>query len=226
MNKNNSHMKTLIRTIACLGVLGLMASCQMYEIDTQMTPEQQAASIRMVCDALPSYTVASTDANAVTFNVSSNTPWTITRSSGADWCTVTPSSSSTGALISNVVVTFEDNATAEDRKVTLTPKGDKVGIPVTIDITQNRQGRLYVTPVAGDYSALGGPLSFSVQTNVAWEVHSSASWLTFNRESGEPDPDGRTFNIIATAAPSEVLERTATVTVKAGDEEARFDVTQ
>ena len=226
MNKNNSHMKTIIRTIACLGVLGLMASCQMYEIDTQMTPEQQAASIRMVCDALPSYTVASTDANAVTFNVSSNTPWTITRSSGADWCTVTPSSSSTGALISNVVVTFEDNATAEDRKVTLTLKGDKVGIPVTIDITQNRQGRLYVTPVAGDYSALGGPLSFSVQTNVAWEVHSSASWLTFNRESGEPDPDGRTFNIIATAAPSEVLERTATVTVKAGDEEESFDVTQ
>lgn len=226
MNKNNSHMKTIIRTIACLGVLGLMASCQMYEIDTQMTPEQQAASIRMVCDALPSYTVASTDANAVTFNVSSNTPWTITRSSGADWCTVTPSSSSTGALISNVVVTFEDNATAEDRKVTLTLKGDKVGIPVTIDITQNRQGRLYVTPVAGDYSALGGPLSFSVQTNVAWEVHSSASWLTFNRESGEPDPDGRTFNIIATAAPSDVLERTATVTVKAGDEEESFDVTQ
>ncbi len=226
MNKNNSHMKTLIRTIACLGVLGLMASCQMYEIDTQMTSEKQAASIRMVCDALPSYTVASTDANAVTFNVSSNTPWTITRSSGADWCTVTPSSSSTGALISDVVVTFLDNATAEDRKVTLTLKGDKVGIPVTIDITQNRLGRLFVTPVAGDYSALGGPLTFTVQTNVAWEVHSSEGWLTFNRESGEPDPDGRTFTIIATAAPSQVLERTATVTVKAGDEEESFDVTQ
>jgi hypothetical protein len=226
MNKNNSHMKTLIRTIACLGVLGLMASCQMYEIDTQMTPEKQAASIRMVCDALPSYTVASTDANAVTFNVSSNTPWTITRSSGADWCTVTPSSSSTGALISDVVVTFQDNATAEDRKVTLTLKGDKVGIPVTIDITQNRLGRLFVTPIEGEYAATGGPLTFSVQTNVAWEVHSSAGWLTFNRESGEPDPAGRTFTIIATAAPSQVLERTATVTVKAGDEEESFDVTQ
>ena len=219
-------MKTIIRTIACLGVLGLMASCQMYEIDTQMTPEKQAASIRMVCDALPSYTVASTDASAVTFNVSANTPWTITRSSGADWCTVTPSSSSTGALISDVSVTFQDNATAQDRKVTLTIKADKVGIPVTVEITQARQGRLYVTPVAGDYSALGGPLSFNVQTNQTWEVHSSASWLTFNRESGEPDPDGRTFTIIATAAPSDVLERTATVTVKAGDDEESFDVTQ
>ena len=226
MNKNNSHMKTIVRTLACLGVLGLMASCQLYEIDTQMTPEKQAASIRMVCDALPSYTVASTDAGAVTFNVSANTPWTITRSSGADWCTVTPSSSSTGALISDVVVTFQDNATAQDRKVTLTLKADKVGLPVTIDITQNRLGKLYVTPIEGEYAATGGPLTFSVQTNVAWEVHSSAGWLTFNRESGEPDPAGRTFTIIATAAPSEVLERTATVTVKAGDEEESFDVTQ
>lgn len=226
MNKNNSHMKTIVRTLACLGVLGLMASCQMYEIDTQMTPEKQAASIRMVCDALPSYTVASTDAGAVTFNVSANTPWTITRSSGADWCTVTPSSSSTGALISDVVVTFQDNATAQDRKVTLTIKADKVGIPVTVEITQNRLGKLYVTPIEGEYAATGGPLTFSVQTNVAWEVHSSAGWLTFNRESGEPDPAGRTFTIIATAAPSQVLERTATVTVKAGDEEESFDVTQ
>ena len=219
-------MKTLIRTIACLGVLGLMASCQMYEIDTQMTPEKQAASIRMVCDALPAYTVASTSPATVNFNVSSNTPWTITRSSGADWCTVTPSSSSAGALISDVVVSFENNTSAEDRTVTLTLKGDKVGIPVSIQITQARQGKLFITPVSGDYAAAGGPLTFTVQTNVAWEVQSSEGWLTFNRESGEPDPEGRAFTIIATAAASDVLERTATVTVRAGDDEESFDVTQ
>lgn len=129
MNKNNSHMKTILRTIACLGVLGLAASCQMYEIDTQMTPEKAAASIRMECDALPSYTVPALNPGTVTFNVSSNTPWTITRSSGADWCTVTPSSSSAGALISDVVVKFEPNTEREDRTATLTLKGDKVGLP-------------------------------------------------------------------------------------------------
>ena len=226
MNKNNSHMKTLTRTIACLGVLGLMASCQMYEIDTQMTPEKEAASIRMVCDALPSYTVPATNPGTVTFNVSSNTPWTITRSSDADWCTVTPSSSSAGALISDVVVSFDPNLTKEDRTATLTLKGDKVGVPVTVQITQKRQGRLFVTPVAQDYAASGGPLTFTIQTNVAWEVHSSEGWLSFNRESGEPDPDGRTMTIIATAAQSDVLERTAVVTVTAGDEEESFEVTQ
>ncbi len=226
MNKHNSHMKTIIKTIACLGVLGLAASCQQFEIDTQMTPEKAAASIRMVCDALPSYTVAATNPGTVTFNVSSNTPWTITRSSGADWCTVTPSSSSAGALISDVVVSFEPNTEREDRTATLTLKGDKVGLPVTIQITQARQGRLFVTPVPQDYAATGGPLTFTIQTNVAWEVRSSEGWLTFNRESGEPDPDGRTLTIIATADPSNVLERVATVTVTAGDEEESFDVTQ
>ena len=226
MNKNNSHMKTILRTIACLGVLGLAASCQMYEIDTQMTPEKAAASIRMECDALPSYTVPALNPGTVTFNVSSNTPWTITRSSGADWCTVTPSSSSAGALISDVVVKFEPNTEREDRTATLTLKGDKVGLPVTIQITQNRMGRLFVTPVPQDYAATGGPLAFTIQTNVHWEVRSSEGWLSFNRESGEPDPEGRTLTIIATADRSEVLERMATVTVIAGDEEESFDVTQ
>lgn len=225
MNKNNSHMKTIFRTLACLGVLGLMA-CQQFEIDTQMTPEKAAASIRMECDALPAYTVASTSPGAITFNVSSNTPWTITRSSGADWCTVTPSSSSAGALISDVVVSFENNASVEDRTATLTLTGDKIGIPVTIKITQSRQGRLFVTPVPQDYAAVGGPLSFTIQTNVAWEVRSSESWLTFNRESGNPDPEGRALTIIATADPSQVMERTATVIVTAGDDEETFEVSQ
>ena len=32
-------MKTLLRIFAPLAVLGALASCLMYEIDTQMTPE-------------------------------------------------------------------------------------------------------------------------------------------------------------------------------------------
>ena len=219
-------MKTIIRTIACLGVLGLLASCQMYEVDTQMTPEKEAASIRMVCDALPSYTVASTNAGAVAFNVSSNTPWTITRSGGADWCTVTPSSSSAGALISDVVVTFANNTLAEDRTATLTLQGEKIEAPITIQITQARQGRLFVTPVTQDFTAEGGQLTFTIQTNVAWEVRCDQGWVSFDRTSGQPDPDGEPITLIATAASSEVLERMATVTVYAGDEEESFDVYQ
>lgn len=226
MNKNISYMKTIFRMFAATAVLVAAAACQQFKIDTQMTPEKAAASIRLECDALTSYTVASTDAGAVTFNVSSNTPWTITRSSGADWCTVSPSSSAQSSLISDVVVSFEDNTSAEDRAVTLTVKGENVNKVYTVTITQARFGSLFVTPVASDYAAAGGPLNFTILTNVDWSVRSDASWLHFNRESGSPDPEGRTITIVATADPSEVLERTATVTVVAGDDQETFEVTQ
>ena len=203
-----------------------MAACQQYKIDTQMTPEKAAASIKMVCDALGSYTVQAINPDNITFNVSSNTPWTITRSSGADWCTVTPSSSAMSALISDVVVAFDNNTTGADRSATLTLRGDNIANAVTITILQSRQGRLYVTPIAQNYSAAGGPLTFTVNTNVDWSVRTDVSWLSFNRENGTPDPDGRTMTIIATAAANEGIARTATVTVEAGDEEESFEVTQ
>ena len=219
-------MKTILRTIAFLSVILGMAACQQYKIDTQMTPEKAAASIKMVCDALGSYTVEAMNPDNITFNVSSNTPWTITRSSGADWCTVTPSSSAMSALISDVVVAIDNNTTGADRSATLTLRGDNIANAVTITIQQSRQGRLYVTPIAQNYSAAGGPLTFTVNTNVDWSVRTDVSWLSFNRENGTPDPDGRTMTIIATAAANEGIARTATVTVEAGDEEESFEVTQ
>ena len=119
-------MKTITRIIASLSVLMTAAACQQFEIDTQMTPEQEYANLRLVCDAVDSYSFAATNADNVTFNVSANTPWTITRSSGADWCTVTPSSSSASSLISDVVVSVADNDSGEDRSATLTVKGERL----------------------------------------------------------------------------------------------------
>ena len=225
MIKNNSHMKTLTRIFAGLALLGAAASCQLYEIDTQMTPEKAAASIRMECSAVDVYNLPAQSPDPVSFNISSNTPWTIILSSGADWLTVSPASSANSQLIADVVVTAQSNP-GGDRSATLTLKGENVAQTKVITIQQARAGKLFVTPMADEYSASGGPLTFRIQTNVAWEIHSSASWLTFNRESGEPDPEGRSFAIIATAAPSNVLERTATVTVVAGDDEETFDVVQ
>lgn len=225
MNNNKSHMKTLTKIFAGLAMLGAV-SCQMYEIDTQMTPEKAAASIRMECSAVDTYTLPAQNPGSITFNVSSNTPWTITLSSGADWLTVTPASSSSSSLITDVVVTAQNNTATTDRSATLTLRGDNIANSKVITIKQDRAGRLYVTPMVSDYSALGGPLTFTIQTNQSWEVRSSEGWLHFNRESGEPDPEGRTITITATADASTVLERTATVTVAAGDQEESFDVTQ
>ncbi|MBP3203302.1 MAG: BACON domain-containing protein [Bacteroidales bacterium] len=219
-------MKTFVKIFASLTVILAAASCQQFEIDTQMTPEKAAASLRLVCDAVDSYTLPATNPGTVTFNVSANTPWTITRSSGADWCTVTPSSSASSTLISDVVVSVEPNTLEEDRSATLTVKGENINKVYTITIKQARSGKLFITPVPKDFAACGGPLSFTILTNQDWEVRSNVSWLSFNRESGIPDPEGRTITIIATAEPSDVMERTATVTVVAGDDEESFDVAQ
>ena len=219
-------MKTITRIIASLSIFLTAAACQQFDIDTQMTPEKELANLRLVCDAVDSYSFPSTNADNVTFNVSSNTPWTITRSSGADWCTVTPSSSSSSSLISDVVVSVADNDSEEDRTATLTVKGERINKYYTITISQNRKGRLFVTPIAKDFVAMGGPLSFTINTNMDWEVRTDVSWLSFNRENGQPDPDGRRITIVATAEPSDVLERVATVTVVAGDDEESFSVTQ
>ena len=219
-------MKTITRIIASLSVLAALAACQQFEIDTQMTPEKEYANLRLVCDAVGSYTFASTGADNVTFNVSANTPWTITRSSGAEWCTVTPSSSASSSLISDVVVSVADNNSGEDRTATLTVTGERINKYYTITVTQSRKGRLFVTPFAKDFAASGGPLSFTINTNVPWEIRTDVSWLSFNRENGQPDPDGRTITIIATAEPSTEIERVATVTVVAGDDEESFEVSQ
>ena len=47
-------MKTITRIIASLSVLMTAAACQQFEIDTQMTPEQEYANLRLVCDAVDS----------------------------------------------------------------------------------------------------------------------------------------------------------------------------
>ena len=219
-------MKTIVRFIACLSFTAALAACQQFEIDTQMTPEKEYANLRLVCDAVDAYSFAATGAESITFNVSANTPWTVTRSSGADWCNVTPSSSSASALIADVVVSVDDNTSGEDRTATLTIKGERISTYYTVTINQSRKGRLFVTPVAKDYAATGGPLSFTINTNLPWEVRSDVSWLSFDRENGQPDPDGRSITIVATAEPSDVMERVATVTVVAGDDEETFDVTQ
>ena len=108
--------------------------------------------------------------------MSANSPWTVTRSSGADWCTVTPSSSSASALVSDVVVSCADNETGEERSATLTVRAERINKYYTVTITQSRKGHLYVTPFAKDFSAAGGPLSFTINTNVPWEIRTDVSW--------------------------------------------------
>ena len=125
-----------------------------------------------------------------------------------------------------MVVSCADNDTGADRSATLTIKAERISTYYTVTITQGRKGSLFVTPVAKDYAATGGPLTFTINTNMPWQVRTDVSWLHFSPENGQPDPDGRTLTITATADASDVMERIATVTVIAGEDEESFDITQ
>ena len=222
--KTKSYMKTIFKTVACLSFLISFAACQELKIDTQMTPEKEAASIRMESDVLEAYTISATNPQPVSFKVASNTPWTITRSDNAEWLAVTPASSSISGLNVDVTITAVENTTYEDRSVTLTLVGEKTEKTYSVTITQNKLGKLYVQPVSENFASTGGSLPFTIETNVAWEARSSEQWLTLSENSGVGD--GSVITLEATATENVSIVRKAIVTVVAGEDTETFEVTQ
>lgn len=218
-------MKKSLIIIASLSVLAVMASCQQFKVETQMSPEKFAALVKLNCDAQESYSLSAENPQAVIFNVTANVPWTIT--GATEWLSITPSSSGASSLISDITVTAQPNSSLEDRSTVLTIKSESYETATyTVTVTQSRKGKLFVLPIYKDFIAAGGDLSFSIETNQAWEVRSDALWLSFAKSSGEPDKDGKPLVVVAHAEPSDVLLRTAVVTVTSGEQTEQFEVSQ
>ncbi len=217
-------MKTIVKIVASLS-LGLFAvACQQFYVDTQMTPEKAAASLRMECDALDSYTIQGEKPQSVSFKVASTTPWKITGFENAQWLKVSPTSSSVSSLSEDIVISAVANDTYENREVTLSVEGEGITGAKSVKIIQLRKGKLFVQPVAGVFEATGSSLPFTIETNLAWEVRSSEQWLSFSQASGTGD--GTVKTIQATAAANNSITRNAVITVYAGDDKESFEVTQ
>ncbi len=217
-------MKTIVKIVASLS-LGLFAvACQQFYVDTQMTPEKAAASLKLECDALDSYTIQGEKPQSVSFKVASTTPWKITGYENAQWLKVSPTSSSVSSLSEDIVITAVANDTYENREVTLKVEGEGISETKSFKITQLRKGKLFVQPVAGVFEAAGSTLPFTIETNRTWEVRSSEQWLSFSETTGTGDGSVKTIQAIAAANTS--VTRNATVTVFAGDDKESFEVTQ
>ena len=114
-------MKTIVKIVASLSLALLALACQQFVVDTQMTPEKAASMLRLDSDALDSYTIQGEKPQAVSFKVSSTTPWTITRSENAEWLKVSPASSSVSGLSADVVITASANDDTDAKaKITFT----------------------------------------------------------------------------------------------------------
>ena len=172
-------MKTIFKIVASLS-FGLFAvACQQFYVDTQMTPEKAAASIKLECDALDSYTIQGEKPQSVSFKVASTTPWSITGWESAEWLKVSPASSALSSLSEDIVITAKANPDYEDRSVTLVLSGEGTDTTYKVVITQSRRGKLFVQPVSDIFEAEGNSLPFTIETNLAWEARSADQWLSF-----------------------------------------------
>jgi len=200
----------------------LMAgSCVLDKIDSQ-----PATDPRLDCDALESYTIQANKPQDISFRVSSTTPWSITGFESASWLTVEPASSAVSSLSEDIRIKATANPNLEDRKVTLTIKGENTNISYSINLTQLRKGKLTVTPIADAFAKDGNSQTFKVESNLDWAVSAADDWLSFSPASGTGDGTMKATNVTATAKANGSLNRSTVVTVTSGDEKFEFTANQ
>jgi len=211
---------TFLKSLTLAAAAFFFGACQQYYIETQ--PE---APIKMDTDVREAYTISGTNPQPATFSIASTTPWEITGYESAEWLSVKPVSSALSSLSTDVTLTAVPNDTYEDRSVTLTLKGEGIDKVWTIEVTQVMKNKFYVQPITEEFEGkTESSLTFTIETNLAWEVRSADTWLTFDKTNGTGT--GAIETITATAAENPGTERTTTVTVTAGADVVTFDVLQ
>ncbi|NVO18476.1 MAG: T9SS type A sorting domain-containing protein [Bacteroidetes bacterium] len=113
-----------------------------------------------------------TSAGNTSFNVTSNSPWTVT--SDALWCTVPASGTGNGTLMA----TYTQNTAPGPRtaNITVTVAGLT---PVVVTVTQaGNAPTLTVTPPNQTVASPAGNVPFTVTTASAWTAVSDAAWCS------------------------------------------------
>lgn len=213
------YSNTLMQFILALYIFSFTA-CQEFDIDSQ--PE---GPLNIQIDALDAYTVLATSPSNIVFNISSNTPWTIT--SNKQWCTPSPAMSAASSLVSEIVVTMENNPEKQSRTATLTIKGEGLENDKVITITQASKEELQIIPYDELVPTIGGTISFDIISNKPWKVIPSSQFISnIDKTSGEGNADGAKETITITIPANSGAMRHADVTIKTDFEEKSFTITQ
>ncbi len=138
-----------------------------------------------------------------TFNITSNTNWTV--SEALSWLSVSPSSGSNNG---SVIVTAQANTSTSSRTGTISVSASGASTQA-ITVSQAAAASLAVSPSALSFSANEGNQTLSVTSNANWTVASSATWLTFSPASGS---NNRSVTVTA-AAHTGSSARSAVITV-------------
>lgn len=206
-----------------------LTACQDYSIDSQ----PQGAP-KLVTDALEQYNPVATNADNVAFTVSSNTPWQIsvaTADADQDWCKVTPGSSSTSSLVSEVIVSFKDNESNLTREATLTISAEEVTEKKVIKVIQASKADLYVTGDAKNQEFLkaGEAKNLLIRANRDWSIsyvkESDKSWLHLDKYEATLNTLTET-TVVVTADANNEAKREAELIVKTATQEVKVLVMQ
>jgi len=149
-----------------------------------------------------------------THTVTSNIDWAVSESS--DWLVATKTNATT------LTITYDENTSVDERSATITLSGTDV---TSQTVTINQQGASTTSNLSLSVSSLsigqpsGSEGSFSITSNVVWEVSSDVSWLSISPISGSDDG-----NIIVTSTEANIdpNSRTATITVSSTDVSSQY----
>lgn len=213
------YTSTLMLLMFALCILNFSA-CQEFNIDSQ--PE---GPLNIQIDAQDAYTALATSPSNIVFNISSNTPWTIT--SDQQWCKVTPAMSAASSLVSEIVVTLENNAGKQARTAKLTIEADGVEGTKVITIEQASKEDLVVIPYDEIVPTEGGDITFTIASNKAWEIIPSTAFISdIDKKSGSGNVNATEETITIKIPANTGARREGQITVKTTFTEKTFTITQ
>jgi parallel beta-helix repeat protein len=174
--------------------------------DQLITVIQEAPAIEVSADTM---TIAAPNLSSATFNITSNTIWTLT--SNQSWLTV---SKLDGSGNSEINLTAERNPDNTVRTATVTVSGTGVTDHI---IVVNQSGSTSVLAVSVHSLSLAAAANsikkFNIISNIRWNIRSDKTWLNVNPS----DSSGNAEITVSADANPEVTGRTAVVTVSGTD---------
>ncbi len=128
-----------------------------------------------VFDVSPNSRSVGTGAGNTTFSVNSSVGWSV--EDDASWLTATKTDGST------ISVSYQENTLSSSRTAHIRAYGTG-GVEETVTVTQEGQIIFDVSPNSRSVGPAAGNTSFSVNSNVGWNVEDDASWLTATKTDG------------------------------------------
>lgn len=165
-----------MKLLKCLSLAGIVCVLCIIGCDSKEEPNPTPEPTEQSSISFSSTSItAKAEAGSMSFSVTASGSWTIT--GGTEWCSVSPSSGSSGTT--NITLTFTENTTSQDKSTSLVGKCGSAS--ATIVVTQKEKNSLTITSNKYEVSQSGGNIEVEVKTNIDFDVNipSQYNWIKY-----------------------------------------------